>query len=193
MYDILQLNEMLVPELKDIAESFQVDSHQRLTKKDLIFKILDKQAKISPPANVDVKEAPVEEPLELTDTQPKTRTPSKTNLKKKKPDNKPQTEETVDKSEQNTAEDNKDSVAAPPQKRERKERKERKIEKVKVRDRDGREPKERDRDRDRDRDREPVAERDAGADTDRERDVERDATTAGAKDAMNIRTHHDKQ
>lgn len=146
MYDILQLNEMLVPELKDIAESFQVDSHQRLTKKDLIFKILDKQAKISPPANVDVKEAPVEEPLELTDTQPKTRTPSNTNLKKKEPDNKPQTEETVDKSEQNTAEDNKDSIADTPQKRERKDRKERKIEKVKIRDRDGRESKERDRD-----------------------------------------------
>ncbi|MGB1242761.1 MAG: transcription termination factor Rho [Chitinophagales bacterium] len=124
MYDILQLNEMLVPELKDIAESFQVDSYQRLTKKNLIFKILDRQAKISPPANVDV-EAPmeVEEPKELTNTkQPKTRTPSKTSLKKKKSDNKPKTEETVQQSTQEPVEETKE-IAAPKEKRERKERK----------------------------------------------------------------------
>ncbi len=139
MYDILQLNEMLVPELKDIAESFQVDSHQRLTKKDLIFKILDKQAKISPPANVDVTEVPIEEPVELTDKQPKTRTPAKTNLRKKNPDNKPQTEEPVQQDQPKTDEDNNNVV---PPKKERKERKERKIDKVK--DREGNDSRERD-------------------------------------------------
>ncbi len=43
MYDILQLNSMLVPELKEIAAGLQIASYKRLTKKDLIFKILDKQ------------------------------------------------------------------------------------------------------------------------------------------------------
>ena len=42
MYDILQLNEMLVPELKEIAEKLQVKEHsKKLNKQDLIYKILD--------------------------------------------------------------------------------------------------------------------------------------------------------
>ncbi len=44
MYDILQLNEMLVPELKDIAEKLSLKSYKRLSKQDLIYKILDHQA-----------------------------------------------------------------------------------------------------------------------------------------------------
>lgn len=44
MYDILQLNEMLVPELKDLAEEMGVNGYKRLTKRDLIYKILDHQA-----------------------------------------------------------------------------------------------------------------------------------------------------
>jgi transcription termination factor Rho len=44
MYDILQLNEMLVPELKDIAEQMDLKSYKRLAKQDLIYKILDHQA-----------------------------------------------------------------------------------------------------------------------------------------------------
>ncbi|EJF53553.1 transcription termination factor Rho [Saprospira grandis DSM 2844] len=44
MYNILQLNEMLVPQLRDIAERLQVKSYKRLPKKELIYKILDAQA-----------------------------------------------------------------------------------------------------------------------------------------------------
>lgn len=44
MYDILQLNEMLVPELRDIAEKLDIESYKKLTKKDLIYQILDVQA-----------------------------------------------------------------------------------------------------------------------------------------------------
>jgi len=44
MYDILQLNEMLVPELRDIAEKLDIKSYKKLTKQDLIYKILDHQA-----------------------------------------------------------------------------------------------------------------------------------------------------
>ncbi|XOV26005.1 transcription termination factor Rho [Phnomibacter sp. MR] len=46
MYDILQLNDMLVPELVDIAENLKVSDAKKLAKQDLIYKILDKQAVI---------------------------------------------------------------------------------------------------------------------------------------------------
>ncbi|HRI01090.1 MAG TPA: transcription termination factor Rho [Saprospiraceae bacterium] len=44
MYDILQLNEMLVPELRDVAERLGVDNFKKLSKQDLVYKILDQQA-----------------------------------------------------------------------------------------------------------------------------------------------------
>ncbi|NNE13592.1 MAG: transcription termination factor Rho [Saprospiraceae bacterium] len=44
MYDILQLNEMLVPELKEVAEQLSLKGYKRLSKQDLIYKILDHQA-----------------------------------------------------------------------------------------------------------------------------------------------------
>lgn len=44
MYDILQLNDMLVPELLDIAEQLNIPNAKKSDKQDLIYKILDKQA-----------------------------------------------------------------------------------------------------------------------------------------------------
>ena len=44
MYDILQLNDMLVPELVDIAEELKIANAKKLDKQDLVYKILDKQA-----------------------------------------------------------------------------------------------------------------------------------------------------
>jgi transcription termination factor Rho len=44
MYDILQLNDMLVPELLDIAEQLKIPNSKKLDKQDLIYKILDRQA-----------------------------------------------------------------------------------------------------------------------------------------------------
>jgi transcription termination factor Rho len=44
MYDILQLNDMLVPELLDIAEQLKIPNAKKLSKQDLVFKILDGQA-----------------------------------------------------------------------------------------------------------------------------------------------------
>jgi transcription termination factor Rho len=44
MYDIAQLNDMLVPELKDIAEQLSIPHAQKNDKQDLIYKILDRQA-----------------------------------------------------------------------------------------------------------------------------------------------------
>lgn len=43
-YDILQLNDMLVPELVDVAESMKIKNIKKLDKQELIYKILDQQA-----------------------------------------------------------------------------------------------------------------------------------------------------
>ncbi len=51
MYDILQLNDMLVPELLDIAEQLKITGAKKLDKQDLVYKILDKQAVL----NADAK------------------------------------------------------------------------------------------------------------------------------------------
>ena len=44
MYDILQLNDMLVPELLDIAEQLKIPNAKKSDKQELVYKILDKQA-----------------------------------------------------------------------------------------------------------------------------------------------------
>jgi transcription termination factor Rho len=59
MYDILQLNDMLLPELIDIAESLKVSGAKKLEKQDLIYKILDKQAIL----NSAIKETKSEQPI----------------------------------------------------------------------------------------------------------------------------------
>lgn len=46
-FDILQLNNMIVPELLDIAKELRIDDVKDLAKQDLIYKILDKQAILS--------------------------------------------------------------------------------------------------------------------------------------------------
>jgi transcription termination factor Rho len=43
-YDIIQLNDMIVPELHDIADKLAVKDAKNLPKQDLIYKILDAQA-----------------------------------------------------------------------------------------------------------------------------------------------------
>ncbi|MBK7040250.1 MAG: transcription termination factor Rho [Bacteroidetes bacterium] len=43
-FDILQLNDMIVPELNDIAKKFAITDTKDLSKQDLIYKILDAQA-----------------------------------------------------------------------------------------------------------------------------------------------------
>ena len=44
MYDILQLNDMLVPELREVAEQLGVKGFKKLNKQELIYRILDEQA-----------------------------------------------------------------------------------------------------------------------------------------------------
>ena len=44
MYDILQLNDMIVPELLDIAEQLKIPNAKKMNKQELVYKILDNQA-----------------------------------------------------------------------------------------------------------------------------------------------------
>ncbi len=53
MLDILQLNDMLVPELRELAESMGLSGYKRLNKQELIHKILDHQAVVG--ASTDEK------------------------------------------------------------------------------------------------------------------------------------------
>jgi transcription termination factor Rho len=47
MYDILQLNDLLVPELHDIADQLSIKTSKKADKQELIQHILDKQASMS--------------------------------------------------------------------------------------------------------------------------------------------------
>jgi transcription termination factor Rho len=55
MYDILQLNDMLLPELLDVAEQLNITNVKKLEKQDLIYKILDQQAIKESAATTDEK------------------------------------------------------------------------------------------------------------------------------------------
>ncbi|MCB0644531.1 MAG: Rho termination factor N-terminal domain-containing protein, partial [Phaeodactylibacter sp.] len=57
MLDILQLNDMLVPELREVAESLGIKGYKRLNKQDLIYKILDHQAISGDEASASPKDA----------------------------------------------------------------------------------------------------------------------------------------
>ena len=70
-YDILQLNEMLVNELRDVAENLNVSNYRKLNKQALIFKILDHQTATGTIINQNtaILSPP---PPSTTDTQPET-------------------------------------------------------------------------------------------------------------------------
>ncbi|MCZ2102125.1 MAG: transcription termination factor Rho [Chitinophagales bacterium] len=55
MFDILQLNDMLVPQLKELATNLGLDNIKKLSKQDLIYKILDHQAIQGKTSSPDVK------------------------------------------------------------------------------------------------------------------------------------------
>ena len=55
MYDILQLNDMIVPELLDIAEQLKIPNAKKLDKQELVYKILDNQAIAGAKSSADGK------------------------------------------------------------------------------------------------------------------------------------------
>lgn len=78
MYDIIELNDMLVSDLRAIAEKLNITDHDELRKQELIYKILDKQAladNISPAE--EAKLQPVESSSEPARKQRRRRTADK--------------------------------------------------------------------------------------------------------------------
>lgn len=55
MYDIIELNEKLEDELREIAKELQIEKFNSLKKQDLIYKILDYQA-LNPSLDILEKE-----------------------------------------------------------------------------------------------------------------------------------------
>lgn len=70
MYDILQLNELLLPELKHVAEKLDIKGISKLSKQDLIYKILDAQA-VNPPT--DSEDKPTKSSNNTTPNKPRKR------------------------------------------------------------------------------------------------------------------------
>ena len=64
MFDILQLNDMLMAELFDLAQQLKINDAKGLEKQDLIYKILDKQAvSKSDETNAPIKKTRIRKPL----------------------------------------------------------------------------------------------------------------------------------
>ncbi len=63
MYDILELNKKLVPELREIAKELNIKKIESLKKQDLVYKILDTQA-IQEAEKTERKHAPKEQAKE---------------------------------------------------------------------------------------------------------------------------------
>ncbi len=77
MYDILQLNDMLVPELHDIAEQLAIPNFKKLEKQDLVNTIIEKQsagaAEIAAAAGEKPKRKRIIKPIEAPEQQAKER------------------------------------------------------------------------------------------------------------------------
>lgn len=67
MYDILELNKKLLPELREIAKTLNIKRIESLKKQELIYRILDAQAVL----DVNIKDPKKREPLERKREQPK--------------------------------------------------------------------------------------------------------------------------
>jgi transcription termination factor Rho len=70
MYDIIELNEKLVSELKDIAKGLNVKKYEKLKKQDLIYQILDAQA-MNPKKVEELKSDASSTPADKAEEQPK--------------------------------------------------------------------------------------------------------------------------
>ena len=84
MYDILQLNDMIVPELREIADKLKIKASDKMEKQDLILKILDAQA-LNPQVQEEAHKAKDKA------KKPRTRKPIDPELKTKKEDEEEET------------------------------------------------------------------------------------------------------
>ena len=79
MYDILQLNDMIFPELREIADKLKIKASEKLEKQELILKILDAQA-----LNPDAQEEAAKPKDKVVKKSTRARKPIDPELKSKK-------------------------------------------------------------------------------------------------------------
>ncbi len=121
MYDILQLNDMLVPELLDIAEKLEIPNAKKLDKQTIIYKILDKQAVIASEdkqGNGDDKKVRKRKPVSNKKDEP-TPDPTPQNPPTPSSDDKPSAKKSrkAATTKVSKSEDEEEAVKAPPAKR----------------------------------------------------------------------------
>ncbi|MBI1222225.1 MAG: transcription termination factor Rho [Bacteroidetes bacterium] len=134
MYDILTLNDMLVSELRDLAEKIELSDYKDLKKQDLIYKILEHQAVTTtapkpekkdrsrkPAGKPDTKkpETVVEKSEQTNDENPE----KKTRGRRKKTEEVPATEEV--KAEEKKEENKEASAESGEERKERRDRRDR--------------------------------------------------------------------
>lgn len=109
MYDIIELNNKLVGELREIAKELEVPKVEKLLKQDLIYRILDQQALNPSKVTAKEKPAPAKETVETKkDIKPATAKPKAQKAKTAKPPEK------ADKKTAVAAEDKVEKPAAKP-------------------------------------------------------------------------------
>lgn len=100
MYDILELNKKLVPELKEIAKELNIKKIESFKKQDLIYKILDQQAIVASEMKSSDKKAIRKRSNKKDDDQAPKEEPRKSILRKKrKPTEKPEGEKVAETTE----------------------------------------------------------------------------------------------
>jgi transcription termination factor Rho len=103
MYDILQLNDMILPELREVAEKLKVKSADKLEKQDLILKILDAQA-LNPEAQEESHRQDENSRNRERGKRPRTRKPIDPDLKGPKKDDADEKEEEAEITNEHPAE-----------------------------------------------------------------------------------------
>ncbi|MGG9963944.1 transcription termination factor Rho [Ferruginibacter sp. SUN106] len=111
MYDISQLNDLLVPELLDIADHLTISNAKKLNKQDLITQILDKQSLMSTAKNEEekpkrkriIKPAADAAPAQAPTPEPKKEVAPK--AKKHEPEKRQQVKKAAEETEQEETED----------------------------------------------------------------------------------------
>ncbi len=99
MYDILQLNDMILPELREIAEKLKIKGHEKLDKQDLILKVLDAQA-LNPQVQEEAGKLKDRDRDKDRTKRPRTRKPIDPDLKKKDDEKEEEKEEPVEEQEE---------------------------------------------------------------------------------------------
>ncbi len=124
MYDILQLNDMLVPELRELADSLGVDGFKKLNKQELIYTILDHQAlagekKKSGTNGSDSGDLPDEVPVSSDNMRVDKRQPGAIPKRGRKPVPSKESEDTSEEETDEAADENTSPIKAPSSQPER--------------------------------------------------------------------------